>query len=415
VKKIIYILFLLASTYQSSTAQWVQQNSGTNVNLYDIEFLNENTGWAVGDGGVVLKTINGGKNWVNIPNPAEGKLLKSIHIIDSNYIYFAGWFETIIKSTDGGSSWIVIRNGTAGQGSSYDGLYFINKDTGWICGTGQKVLSTKDGGATIDSTYLFWGTLSDIHFKNSNSGLICGDGVVFKTTNAGNNWYNSNVPTNGVYYRFRKVAAVNNNVWVAGSGTPVVYYSPDFGESWVVTDTISDVGIIGNAFVDSLTGFAGGGLHRLFKTTNGGYNWREENNGHIDNSPILSIEFINNLTGWYVSGTGKIFKTTTGGQTLVNISNQNRYLNTDFKLYQNYPNPFNPLTTIDFTIPESNSISLNIFNLNGKFIKSIFKNEYYKKGKYSINFNADALPSGVYIYSIKYKKYTYSKRMILIK
>ncbi|HRI84585.1 MAG TPA: T9SS type A sorting domain-containing protein, partial [Ignavibacteria bacterium] len=76
---------------------------------------------------------------------------------------------------------------------------------------------------------------------------------------------------------------------------------------------------------------------------------------------------------------------------------------------------FNPLTTIDFTIPESNSISLNIYNLNGKLIKSILKNEYYEKGKYSINFNADDLSSGVYVYSIKYKKYIYSKRMILIK
>ncbi|HRJ99082.1 MAG TPA: YCF48-related protein [Ignavibacteria bacterium] len=414
-KKIFFILILYAITHHSSTAQWIQQNSGTNVNLYDIEFLNENTGWAVGDGGVVLKTINGGKNWVNIPNPAEGKLLKSIHIIDSNYIYFAGWFETIIKSTDGGSSWIVIRNGTAGQGSSYDGLYFINKETGWICGTGLKVLRTTNGGINLDSSYLLLGSMSDMYFKDFNNGLICADGAVFKTTNSGISWFDTNVPINGVFYRFRKLAVVNNNIWAIGGSYSPVYYSSDFGESWKIRDTLSEIGIVGNNFADSLTGYAGGGLHRLYKTTNGGYNWRQEDNGHIDNSPILSIKFINKLTGWYVSGIGHIFKTTTGGQTLVSISNQNNSISKDFKLYQNYPNPFNPLTTIDFTIPESNSISLNIFNLNGKFIKSIFKNEYYKKGKYSINFNADALPSGVYIYSIKYKKYTYSKRMILIK
>lgn len=414
-KKIILILFLYLLTSVNSDAQWIQQNSGTNQNLYDIEFLNEKTVWAVGGGGVVLKTINSGKNWISIPNPAIGKPLSSIQIVDSNYIYFVGWFETIIKSTDGGNNWIVIRNGSSGQGSSYNGLYFINKDTGWICGTGQKVLRTTDGGISIDSTYLFWGTLSDIYFKNSNSGLICADGAVFKTTNAGFEWFNSNVPTIGVFYMFRKLAVVNNNVWVIGSGNPPVYYSSDFGDSWLVTDTISKIGIVGNTFVDSLTGFAGGGLHRLYKTTNGGYNWRQEDNGYIDNSPILSIEFINKLTGWYVSGTGKIFKTTTGGQTLVNINNQNNTISTDFKLYQNYPNPFNPVTTIDFLIPESNLISLNIYNLNGKFVKSIFKNEYYMNGKYSVEFNASDLSSGVYIYYIKYKEYNFSKRMILIK
>ena len=72
-KKIILILFLYLISFFNSEAQWIQQNSGTNQNLYDIEFLNEKTGWAVGGGGVVLKTINSGKNWINIPNPAIGK------------------------------------------------------------------------------------------------------------------------------------------------------------------------------------------------------------------------------------------------------------------------------------------------------------------------------------------------------
>jgi len=68
------IIFIIIFTYCSLPivqAQWIAQNSGTNQNLYDIEFLNEKTGWAVGDAGVVIKTTNGGTNWLNIPNPSN--------------------------------------------------------------------------------------------------------------------------------------------------------------------------------------------------------------------------------------------------------------------------------------------------------------------------------------------------------
>ena len=136
-KKIILTLLIIHCIFLIANAQWVQQYTGTTANLYDIEFLNRYTGWCVGAGGTCLKTTNGGTNWVQMNHPLGTKNLRAVHIVDSNVVYFVGYFETIFKTTNGGINWIVIRNGPSGNSDSYFGLYFMNKDSGWVCGNGN--------------------------------------------------------------------------------------------------------------------------------------------------------------------------------------------------------------------------------------------------------------------------------------
>ncbi|HEY6907613.1 MAG TPA: T9SS type A sorting domain-containing protein, partial [Ignavibacteriaceae bacterium] len=68
-----------------------------------------------------------------------------------------------------------------------------------------------------------------------------------------------------------------------------------------------------------------------------------------------------------------------------------------YKLFQNYPNPFNPETTIKFSIPEKQLVSLEVYNLLGKLVAVIINGER-EKGTYLVNFNSDRynLSSGVY-------------------
>ncbi|MBK8549984.1 MAG: T9SS type A sorting domain-containing protein [Ignavibacteria bacterium] len=418
-KKIILVLLIVHCTLLIAEAQWIQQNSGTNQNLRDVEFINDKTGWAVGDGGVVLKTTNSGTNWLNIPNPAVGKPLFSIHLVDSNNIYFVGWFETIIKSTDGGSSWITIQNGPFGQGRSFTSLFFVNKDTGWIGGgvANYYILKTTNGGITFDSSYLFWGELNDMFFKNTTTGLVCASGAVFKTTNAGINWFNTKVPTNGVFYPFKKLAIINNNVWVAAGDTPPIYKSVDFGNSWKILDSIHNYPpSVANciSFSDENTGWVGGSYGYLYKTTNGGYNWqREETAG--DQRYWGSIYCYNDSIAWGVGGAGKIRYTTNGGQTMVSINTEESNSMPDFKLYQNFPNPFNPETTIEFYTQESNMVSLKVFDSMGKLVKVILDNKLIIKGNHTYNFIAKELPSGIYYYQIHSKNINITKKMVLVK
>ena len=67
--------------------------------------------------------------------------------------------------------------------------------------------------------------------------------------------------------------------------------------------------------------------------------------------------------------------------------------NTDFQLDQNYPNPFNSSTTIYYTINKPGKVCLQV-------VKTLF-DEYRNSGRYSVNFNAQNLPSGVYFYQLK--------------
>lgn len=71
----------------------------------------------------------------------------------------------------------------------------------------------------------------------------------------------------------------------------------------------------------------------------------------------------------------------------------------DFYLSQNYPNPFNPITKINFTIPKSEVVRIEVYDILGRKIKTIL-NEYKLAGTYEVEFDANKLPSGVYFYKM---------------
>jgi hypothetical protein len=85
-----------------------------------------------------------------------------------------------------------------------------------------------------------------------------------------------------------------------------------------------------------------------------------------------------------------------------------------FRLEQNYPNPFNPTTIINFTIPENGFSSLVVFNSLGQEVSRLV-NGKLAKGHYSIKFNADRLPSGIYFYKLTEGGFSAVKKCILLK
>lgn len=85
-----------------------------------------------------------------------------------------------------------------------------------------------------------------------------------------------------------------------------------------------------------------------------------------------------------------------------------------FELQQNYPNPFNPVTTINFSISENSFTTLIVYDVLGNKIANLV-NEEKPAGEYEISFDAQNIPSGVYLYTIISGSYTDSKKMILIK
>jgi hypothetical protein len=86
----------------------------------------------------------------------------------------------------------------------------------------------------------------------------------------------------------------------------------------------------------------------------------------------------------------------------------------NFELSQNYPNPFNPSTTISFNLPESGKVTLKIYNIIGKEIKTLVEG-YREAGIHTFNFNAEGYPSGMYFYSLSTNGFTETKKMLFMK
>ncbi|MFI5236399.1 MAG: S8 family serine peptidase [Ignavibacteriales bacterium] len=89
-----------------------------------------------------------------------------------------------------------------------------------------------------------------------------------------------------------------------------------------------------------------------------------------------------------------------------------------FVLLQNYPNPFNPSTIIGFSLPQTSSVVIDIFNVVGEQVATVI-NQTLEAGYHNINFNASSLPSGTYIYKLiaNYSTGTFveTKKMLLMK
>jgi len=85
-----------------------------------------------------------------------------------------------------------------------------------------------------------------------------------------------------------------------------------------------------------------------------------------------------------------------------------------YSLAQNYPNPFNPNTTIEYFIPSDGLVTLKVYNSLGEEI-SVLIDEFKSAGKYSVTFNDEKLPSGLYLYSLKSSSYYETRKMLLLK
>jgi hypothetical protein len=86
-----------------------------------------------------------------------------------------------------------------------------------------------------------------------------------------------------------------------------------------------------------------------------------------------------------------------------------------FELHQNYPNPFNPVTTIRYSLPAEADVKLTLFDISGREVVGLVSGRQ-GKGNHSVNFNAEDLTSGMYIYSLKVDgKTVQSRKMMMIK
>lgn len=258
---------------------WVEiGNAAYNSQLYDIEFISQTTGFAVGNGGTFLKTTDGGQTW-------------EAHNIGVNYALYQIQFT----SPDNG----YIRGGNNPSGNSFG-----------------KVLHTTDGGNTWTEVYTLNNNLNDIYFINDSTGFASRHALISKTTDYGQTWTNYIQPS--TVYDIRKARFANFNKGVYIHNGYNIYLTEDAGETWDSTYTVtgsvsSDICYADNAHAFSLFG------NRLYVSSDTGTTWTFKNN--IPSS-INRISFYSKLVGY---GFGKeanfIYRTNDGGANFTEVYN----------------------------------------------------------------------------------------------
>ncbi|MBU1937958.1 T9SS type A sorting domain-containing protein [bacterium] len=89
-------------------------------------------------------------------------------------------------------------------------------------------------------------------------------------------------------------------------------------------------------------------------------------------------------------------------------------LPTEYALGQNYPNPFNPTTTITYALKDAGFVTLKVYNLLGQEVANLVS-QRMEIGSYSVNFDANNLPSGIYIYRLEVNDFSAQSKMVLLK
>ena len=224
---------------------WTSLTSGTGSNLNDIYFLDHNTGMFVGQSGILRRTTDGGANWTTIASGTASELY-SIHFPSSNVGYIAGQNGYVGKSTNGGVTWSSI---TSPTGTKIQDINFLNDSLGYIVGDANIIFKTTDGGAT-------WTTQTSPHLPNTNnyfkvqatstdSAFSCGgDKRIMKTINGGSTWQ---TVTNNTGNFYRSLAFVNNNTGYIVGANGVVLFTNN-GNSFAsqttpITDILFDIDI----------------------------------------------------------------------------------------------------------------------------------------------------------------------------
>jgi photosystem II stability/assembly factor-like uncharacterized protein len=358
--------------------------------LNAVQFVNETTGWAVGDieeygdatTSGVLFTNDGGENWTQqAQDVSEGQLVDLFFLDDQR-----GWVLTdkrtypenyvqLLKTTDGGANWEMVSTGqegmiTIGFAIKTGTLLFQNEQTGWILGAQCDLLKTEDGGETWSPQSLpqEWTNTFDIGFSNELKGTICGE-ANFITTDGGENW----------------------------------------SEGLDSDHTLTDL-----CFTDTLHGWMVGEWAEIFYTLDGGTSWTKSDH-ETTSAALKAVSFPDNANGWAAGRGGAIIHIDPSTLSAAFPGAPSGFTT---ELMQNQPNPFTRHTAIHFYLSEPGDVVLAVYDMNGRQIRTLLDG-FRTDGSHKVEWSGEdatgrQVKPGIYIYKLITNRGTASRTMVVL-
>ncbi|HPN39521.1 MAG TPA: YCF48-related protein, partial [Melioribacteraceae bacterium] len=462
-------------------ATWSKVTNVTgNPDLYSISGISS-TKAIVGDGsGNIWRTTDGGTTWTKV-STNSGSFINVVDFVDENLAYAQGdptssvW--RLLKSTDGGATWalatsLTAASGEAGWNCSYDRVgtnvwFGTNKTKIYKSSTGLEGPWTSGVTGSSVNTYgvAFSDALKGIAVVND--GTTTG-GKVMKTIDGGANWTLVNFPITATA-NLADFIDGTPYVWI-GTFQNGILHSTDYGTTWIsdrLPTSVAGVNAI-KVYQDATNGIAVGAAGLILKSTMGSIipveltsftakasgkivdlTWKtatETNNlgfevqrkvengewtnigfraGQGNSTEVTAYSFIDDLTDINSALISYRLKQVDfdGSFVYSDVVNVENALPKTFSLEQNYPNPFNPSTKINFTVPFTSNVKLDVYSINGEKVVTLI-NEVKTAGAYNVEFNTELLSnlaSGMYIYRlsatnvINGESYSLAKKMMLLK
>ncbi len=292
---------------------WFAQVSNSTAELNGVFFLPDGrTGWAVGDGGRILRTLNAGVTWTaqvsNTAFPLEG-----VWFTGSAEGWAVGGNGTVLHTTNSGVLWTRVLSVPASE-VLYD-VHFATRDTGWAVGANGVVLRTFDRGDTWQKLYPTGFTLRSVSFAGTRDGWAVGDnGVILGTHNRGLAWFivQPSVTGLGLSAVWRRADSL---AFAAGEQgvVPRTEVGPD-STRWILDSNGAANQLEGVHFPTDLTGYTVGwnGVGIVLRSDDGGSSWLPQ----IANTQyrLNDVFFVDDRRGWAVGANGTILHTGTGGE-----------------------------------------------------------------------------------------------------
>ncbi len=414
-------IFALSATlfyYTSVSAQslsWTVRNSGTIKKLRSVAPSTPAVWVAVGDGGTVLRSTDGGRSWGAVPSPAKDDL----HGVafQGSFGLAVGVSGTVIRSTDSGESWSLVPRPTSKI------LNAVAMSTTSAIAVGEEgtfLHSTDDGahwtvgGAGVANQFFCVSLDADTAVAGSYGGAVA------SSLNGGGAWGASILgggPINGpAFYGVSLTSgrtAIMVGAWPAPGDSALILRSDNDGITWRLQSAPSVGTLFAVAFPDPQHGYVVGDLGTLLTTADTGNHWSQQSTGV--SVSLNGVAFAGPDAGVAVGDSGTILQASPGSATgIIGQSGTEQVEPAVFQLSQNYPNPFNPSTTIAYEIPERAFVTLTVYNMLGQHVARLVNTEQ-ESGAHTIQFDGSWLSSGVYFYHLEAGNFVATKKMALVK
>lgn len=411
-KTTVLFFFLLSLLTQQASAQWQPQSSGVTNTLRDIAFYNTNIGYAVGDGGIVLKTINGGNKWTTISSPGKSSLV-SITIIDSNAIMVTtassnGGSAAVFESPDGGARWFKVLSDLPS--------FYATAISGQLYSVSSQIYNSTNMGRSWQSQQSLNPTsnFTQLAFSNPGTGIVAGNiaGILtysadFLRTVNGHDWYRGNSFSFPNAYAFCRFSALGTdsvlmftnryNGFAQGDSSQLILINHfklknNFGTpAWFFDNTIlikSFPDVISDCqFQTGGNGYAVSEKGVVYKLTSGGQKIAKE---YSSKTPLHAIYMIDNNHGFAVGDNGFILKRTRINEKVSQPVTMPLSV---------YPNPAVNEVQVKFSLPQSARLLVQVTNENGNILLQQSAG-LFEKGNNTIPVKLGNLPRGNYRISV---------------